>query len=221
MDLAVESDSCILSNYSNKESYRNDDVKRKVTNFRCRNPTPLDRAGLGLSTFCAAHHPVESCGSNGLPLTPNSVQILGKFQTLSQLEHPNLCTYVEVCRIQHGMYIPSKFHSSQKSCFFSPPLRLTYCIIVLFLERVIIVSEHYSTTLQTLIQKKKVFGLDFQIHVAKSILEALQYLHSHKIVHRNFHSKNVLISSEGRVKLSAYGMYFMTQSSTLVSFPIG
>ena len=117
MDLAVESDSCILSNYSNKESYRNDDVKRKVTNFRCRNPTPLDRAGLGLSTFCAAHHPVESCGSNGLPLTPNSVQILGKFQTLSQLEHPNLCTYVEVCRIQHGMYIPSNSFFTKELLF--------------------------------------------------------------------------------------------------------
>lgn len=82
-------------------------------------------------------------------------------------------------------------------------------------------AEHYPISLQTLIQKKKVFGLDFQVHVTRSIIEALQYLHSKNVVHRNFHSKNILISSEGRVKLSAYGMYFITQSSTLVSFPIG
>lgn len=88
-------------------------------------------------------------------------------------------------------------------------------------ERVIVVAEHYSTSLQTLILKKKIFGLDLQIHLARSIIEALQYLHSKNVVHRNFHSKNILISSEGRVKLSAYGMYYMTQSSTLVSFPIG
>lgn len=102
MDLAVESDRCVLSNDSSKDSYLEVRLKKNCTNFRCRNPTLLDRGGLGLSTFCAANHPVESCGSNGLPLTPNSVQILGKFQSLSQLEHPNLCAYVEICRLQHG-----------------------------------------------------------------------------------------------------------------------
>lgn len=45
---------------------------------------------------------VESCGSNGLPLTPNSIHILGRFHTLSQLRHPNLCSYAEIFRIQHG-----------------------------------------------------------------------------------------------------------------------
>lgn len=104
MDLTVETNcSDILSNDSSKNSHNVGETLRKIyTNFRCRNPTPLDRGGLGVSTFCAANHPVESCGSNGLPLTPNSVQILGKFQTLSQLEHPNLCAYVDICRIQHG-----------------------------------------------------------------------------------------------------------------------
>ena len=82
-----------------------ENLKKICTNFRSRNPTLLDKAGLGVSTFCAANHPFESCGSNGLPLTANSVQILGKFQSLSQLEHPNLCAYVEICRIQHGNII--------------------------------------------------------------------------------------------------------------------
>ncbi len=98
---------------------------------------------------------------------------------------------------------------------------LTVCFVNISTERVIVVSEHYPTSLQTLILKKKIFGLDLQIHLAKSIIEALQYLHSQNVVHRNLHSKNVLISSDGRVKLSAYGMYYMTQSSTFVSFPIG
>lgn len=102
MNLSVESDRCVLLNDSNKETYLVASLKKSSTNLRCRNPTPLDKASLGLSTFCAANHPVESCGSNGLPLTPNSVQILGKFQDLSQLQHPNLCAYVEIFRIQHG-----------------------------------------------------------------------------------------------------------------------
>jgi serine/threonine protein kinase len=92
---------------------------------------------------------------------------------------------------------------------------------IIYTERVIVVAEHYSISLQTLILKKKIFGLDLQIHITRSIVEALRYLHSKNVVHQNFHSKNILISSEGRVKLSAYGIYYMTQSSTLVSFPIG
>ena len=74
----------------------------KLTNFTGKNASLLGRASLGLLTFCAANHPVESCGSNGLPLTPNSIQILGKFHSLAQLEHPNICSYVEISRIQHG-----------------------------------------------------------------------------------------------------------------------
>lgn len=82
-------------------------------------------------------------------------------------------------------------------------------------------SEHYSASLQSLIQSKKIFGLDLQTHITQSILEAVKYLHSQNIVHRNLHSKNILISPEGTVKLGAYGMYHMTRFGTLVSFPIG
>ena len=84
-----------------------------------------------------------------------------------------------------------------------------------------LVTEHYSTSLRDLIKNKKVFGLDLQIHIAKSILEAVAYLHSRNVIHRNFHSKNVFVSPEGKIKLSAYGMYYMTRSGSLVSFPIG
>lgn len=88
-------------------------------------------------------------------------------------------------------------------------------------ERLIVVAENYSTSLQSLIQMKKIFGLDLQTHIAQSLLKAVEYLHSLNIVHRNFHSKNILISPEGQVKLSGYGTYTMTRSGTLVSFPIG
>lgn len=53
------------------------------------------------------------------------------------------------------------------------------------------------------------------------MLNSLKYLHSHDIVHRNLHAKNIQISSEGTVKLSAYGLYYMTSFGSLISFPIG
>lgn len=65
----------------------------------------LGYAELGASTFVASAHPSESCGSNGLPLTPNSVRILGRAHHLYNIHHPHLCCYVHVQRGKHGNVI--------------------------------------------------------------------------------------------------------------------
>ena len=44
-------------------------------------------SGIAITSFVAARHPTESCGTNGLPLTPNSVAILGQSQRLRLLAH--------------------------------------------------------------------------------------------------------------------------------------
>ncbi|KAJ8874424.1 hypothetical protein PR048_025273 [Dryococelus australis] len=56
---------------------------------------------FGAQTFFARSHAAEMCGSNGLPLTPNSITIYGRAQVLKTLEHPNLCSYVDVIRGKH------------------------------------------------------------------------------------------------------------------------
>uniref|UniRef100_A0A0V0G8R9 Putative tbc domain-containing protein n=1 Tax=Triatoma dimidiata TaxID=72491 RepID=A0A0V0G8R9_TRIDM len=52
-------------------------------------------------TFVAKQRSHEHCGSNGLPLTPNSIKILGRSQFLKTLYHPNICTYVDILRGKH------------------------------------------------------------------------------------------------------------------------
>lgn len=43
------------------------------------------------------------CGSNGLPLTPNSIRIIGDFKAqVERVEHPNLTKYVECFRNKNG-----------------------------------------------------------------------------------------------------------------------
>ncbi|XP_052751560.1 TBC domain-containing protein kinase-like protein [Galleria mellonella] len=56
-------------------------------------------------TYFARNHPGETCGSNGLPLTPSSVTILSRAQRLLNIEHPNLCTYLDVIRGKHERII--------------------------------------------------------------------------------------------------------------------
>ncbi|MFT7807634.1 TBC domain-containing protein kinase-like protein [Arapaima gigas] len=62
---------------------------------------PLKDAQLGASTFFASALPHDICGSNGLPLTPNSIKILGRFQILKTVSHPRLCQYVDISRGKH------------------------------------------------------------------------------------------------------------------------
>uniref|UniRef100_A0A3Q1K025 TBC domain-containing protein kinase-like protein n=1 Tax=Anabas testudineus TaxID=64144 RepID=A0A3Q1K025_ANATE len=64
---------------------------------------PLKDAQLGAFTFFASALPHDVCGSNGLPLTPNSIKILGRFQLLKTITHPRLCQYVDISRGKHGM----------------------------------------------------------------------------------------------------------------------
>lgn len=63
---------------------------------------PLKDAQLGAFTFFASPLPHDVCGSNGLPLTPNSIKILGRFQILKTVTHPRLCQYVDISRGKHG-----------------------------------------------------------------------------------------------------------------------
>ncbi|KAF5298584.1 hypothetical protein FQR65_LT09678 [Abscondita terminalis] len=56
---------------------------------------------FGAMTFFAKEHKGETCGSNGLPLTPNSIIIYGRAQVLKTIKHPNLCQYLDIIRGKH------------------------------------------------------------------------------------------------------------------------
>uniref|UniRef100_A0ABI7ZLR8 TBC1 domain containing kinase n=1 Tax=Felis catus TaxID=9685 RepID=A0ABI7ZLR8_FELCA len=69
---------------------------------------PLKDAEMGAFTFFASALPHDVCGSNGLPLTPNSIKILGRFQILKTITHPRLCQYVDISRGKHGDVLSKK-----------------------------------------------------------------------------------------------------------------
>ena len=68
-----------------------------------------DDCKFAACTYFAKNHPGEMCGSNGLPLTPSSITILGRAQRFLTIEHPNLCTYLDVIRGKHGKFVFSPF----------------------------------------------------------------------------------------------------------------
>ncbi|XP_063231826.1 TBC domain-containing protein kinase-like protein [Bacillus rossius redtenbacheri] len=76
--------------------------------------TALGTSGpeFGAQTFFARSHAAEMCGSNGLPLTPNSITIYGRAQILKTLDHPNLCSYLDVIRGKHERTILVSHYNS-------------------------------------------------------------------------------------------------------------
>uniref|UniRef100_A0A803XLE2 TBC1 domain containing kinase n=1 Tax=Meleagris gallopavo TaxID=9103 RepID=A0A803XLE2_MELGA len=71
---------------------------------------PLRDTEMGASTFFASALPHDVCGSNGLPLTPNSIKILGRFQILKTITHPRLCQYVDITRGKHERLVVAAEH---------------------------------------------------------------------------------------------------------------
>ncbi|XP_014895110.1 TBC domain-containing protein kinase-like protein [Poecilia latipinna] len=149
---------------------------------------PIRDAQLGAFTFFASALPHDVCGSNGLPLTPNSIKILGRFQILKTITHPRLCQYVDISRGKH--------------------------------ERLIVVAEHYSRNVGDFRQEQTA-SPEKVLQVAYEVLEGLDFMNKHGLVHRALSPNNVLLDCKGNVKLAKFGLYHMTDHGADVDFPIG
>nr|XP_019956730.1 PREDICTED: TBC domain-containing protein kinase-like protein [Paralichthys olivaceus] len=150
---------------------------------------PLKDAQLGAFTFFASALPHDVCGSNGLPLTPNSIKILGRFQILKTVTHPRLCQYVDISRGKH--------------------------------ERLIVVAEHYESSLSDFQKQRKTVSPEKVLQIAFEVLEGLEFMNKHGMVHRALSAHNVLMDCKGNVKLAKFGLYHMTDHGADVDFPIG
>uniref|UniRef100_A0AAY4B0L3 TBC domain-containing protein kinase-like protein n=1 Tax=Denticeps clupeoides TaxID=299321 RepID=A0AAY4B0L3_9TELE len=124
----------------------------------------LRDAQIGAFTFFASPLPHDVCGSNGLPLTPNSIKILGRFQLLKTITHPRLCQYVDISRGKH--------------------------------ERLVVVAEHYESSLKDFRKPSKPFSPEKVMQIAYQILEGLEFLNKHRMVHRALCPHNVLLDSQ-------------------------
>ncbi|CAI5680558.1 TBC domain-containing protein kinase-like protein [Oreochromis niloticus] len=149
----------------------------------------LKDAQLGAFTFFASALPHDVCGSNGLPLTPNSIKILGRFQILKTITHPRLCQYVDISRGKH--------------------------------ERLIVVAEHYENSLSIFQKPENTPSAEKVLQIAYEVLEGLEFMNKHGLVHRALSPNNVLMDCKGNVKLAKFGLYHMTDHGADVDFPIG
>uniref|UniRef100_A0A8B9WMZ6 TBC1 domain containing kinase n=1 Tax=Bos mutus grunniens TaxID=30521 RepID=A0A8B9WMZ6_BOSMU len=144
---------------------------------------PLKDAEMGAFTFFASALPHDVCGSNGLPLTPNSIKILGRFQILKTITHPRLCQYVDISRGKH--------------------------------ERLVVVAEHCERSLEDLLREGKPVSYSKVLCIAFEVLQGLQYMNKHGIVHRALSPHNILLDQKVILNRTLNICFFISGCSLL------
>ena len=148
---------------------------------------------LGLMSFYARVYSSDKCGSNGLPLIPNSIRIYGKFQYLKSLAHTNLCRYVQVQRGAHErLFIVSEHYT----------LNLNDLLNDTYIYNLIMAN----TTIQ--------------LKWCHQMLRAFVCLSLNSIVHRCVHLKYFCVTPSGNLKLNNYGLFYMSECGFCVNFPV-
>ncbi|KAF9114141.1 hypothetical protein BGX27_011569 [Mortierella sp. AM989] len=152
-------------------------------------------AGLAAISFCANDNIDDELHG----VAPATSCIFGQSQFLKSLSHPNLCECLDVIKGKR--------------------------------DRVFVVQEHYTNSLETIRNAQETSENKHTAHKgqglaqirswAAQILDGLVYLNTHGIVHRALALSNVLLTEDGVVKLSNYGLYNMTKGGSLVQFSIG
>jgi len=70
-------------------------------------------------------------------------------------------------------------------------------------------------TLKDLIVEAAPMPMELAVHITQQICEALEHAHQHRIIHRDIKPQNILITKDGRVKVTDFGIALATTGATL------
>jgi serine/threonine protein kinase len=63
-----------------------------------------------------------------------------------------------------------------------------------------------GTTLKAMLQSDQVLSLGYVVDIISQVAEALDYAHSHRVIHRDVKPANILITADNRVKITDFGI---------------
>lgn len=142
--------------------------------------------------------------SNGLPVLPNSISIMGRSQYLKSLNHPNLCEFLETLRGKHERTVVVSEYNG------TPLNELNR-----HLDQDDIMKVFYQVS-----NGRCIFFHLIHSYISQ-LFTALHYMQDRDLTHNNLEPNNILIDRSNNVKLFNFGLFYMTYSGKYVSFPIG
>lgn len=74
-------------------------------------------------------------------------------------------------------------------------------------ENVWIVTEYATTSLFEVVQKEFITPVNFAT-ICKNILNGISYIHNLQIIHRDIKSENILLFSNGGIKIADFGIWY-------------
>ncbi|XP_060521364.1 cyclin-dependent kinase 4 [Cylas formicarius] len=114
---------------------------------------------------------------DGIPM--NTLREIGLLKQLNMYNHPNIVKLLDIC---HGQQMGRE--------------------LMMFL-----VFEHLEQDLASYIEKhSRGFNSTLIKRMAKEILNGVDFLHSNRIVHRDLKPQNLLVTSDGHIKLADFGL---------------
>lgn len=114
---------------------------------------------------------------DGIPM--NTVREISLLRQLNSQDHPNIVRLLDVC---HGQHVDG--------------------VLIMYL-----VFEHIEQDLATYIDRNRKGFSTIQIrNLSREILKGVDFLHLNRVVHRDLKPQNILVTSEGHIKLADFGL---------------
>ncbi|XP_019630120.1 PREDICTED: cyclin-dependent kinase 6-like [Branchiostoma belcheri] len=117
-------------------------------------------------------------GEEGMPMS--TIREIALLRQLESFEHPNVVRLLDIC---HGTVAEKE-------------------------TKLTLVFEHVDQDLHTYLEKCPAPGLgpDRIKDIMHQLLSGVEFLHMHRVVHRDLKPQNILVTSNGQVKLADFGL---------------
>lgn len=151
---------------------------------------------------------LEQVGGGGMSLVYRAKDVyLNRMVAIKILREQLTCDEEFVARFrQEAQAVASLSHSNIVSIYDVGHDTGTYYLVMEMVE---------GRDLKEVIKEKGVFSLQETVDIAEQICDAVEHAHEHHIIHRDIKPHNIILTSEGKAKVTDFGIARAVSNATI------